>query len=453
TLSYAHLEAPHVPWVTNPSGTHYSRPEDYTEVEGVEGQGFWVLEPEPVLLGYQRHLYQLGFVDRMIGRILDQLDETGQWDDTMIVVLADHGASFVPGQHRRWPYDDNRDDLYRIPLFVKYPNQTGGRVVDDPAFGIDVLPTIVDALGVETDWEFDGISLLDAEGNDRPHQPIFWCCNGDGVSTDLDILFDQVERNHTWIPDQTSWTGIAGVGPNADLVGKTVDELDVTEVDDFVWSLDKGSDLVETDINSGMVQTLLTGRIELPADSGDDIIVILNGRVAGVGYVQRDGPGSGSLRALVAEEMILDGHNDIEILLAGGVARNWLSGTSDLLTLEYATADGRVLDVRAEGSRRIQIDPATMTADGWTIEGWAADITRKETPHTVYLFVGDRLIGSGPPNVENADVVRWFSSDDLLESGFRFDVSRSEIPVDVERLTVIAEFDAYAVSDQLSLTR
>ncbi|HEX6220826.1 MAG TPA: hypothetical protein VF115_07010, partial [Acidimicrobiia bacterium] len=59
TLSYGHLRSPHVPWVTNPSGTHYERPEEYTEVEGVEGDGRWGSDPAPALLGFQRHLYQV----------------------------------------------------------------------------------------------------------------------------------------------------------------------------------------------------------------------------------------------------------------------------------------------------------------------------------------------------------------------------------------------------------
>ena len=156
TLSYAHVESPHVPWQVNPSGTHYERPEQYTEVDGIEGTGLWILDPQISRLGFQRHLYQLGFLDRMLGSLFERLDETGNWDSSMIVVVADHGASFVPGEHRRWPYENNRDDLYRVPLFVKYPGQTSGEIRDEPAFTIDILPTIVDALSISTTWAFDG---------------------------------------------------------------------------------------------------------------------------------------------------------------------------------------------------------------------------------------------------------------------------------------------------------
>jgi len=454
TLSYAHLEAPHVPWVTNPSGTHYERPEDYTEVEGVEGNGHWGLDPRPALLGYQRHLYQLGFLDTMLGQIFGRLDETGEWDDAMVVIVADHGASFVPGQHRRWPKDDNRDDLYRIPLLIKYPGQDFGEVVDAPVFGTDIVPTLVEVLDVDTDWSFDGISLLAVEGTERVHQPIRWCCNGEGVSTDLSMLYDQVERNREWVPDQSSWLTVAAAGPYASLLGQPLEDLAVTHSDELVWSLDRGADLAEADIQSGQIQTLLTGRVELPpGTTEDDLLVAVNGVVAGFGFVSRDSSDGGALRALLAEQMILDGLNRIEVLIPGEDGDTWILGESDVLTLQFVTEDGRELEVRAEGNRRVQVDKATKTDAGWELVGWAADVTKKLVPDMIYVFAGDQLIAFSPPNTENKNVVRWFASDDLLESGFTIDVDGGLIPQDVAQLTVVAEFQNLAVLDHVSLTR
>lgn len=450
-LHYAHLEAPHVPWKTNPSGTHYERPEEYTEVEGVEGDGHWTDETGPAQLGFRRHLYQIGFLDRMLGRLFEEMDEEGIWDESMVVVIADHGASFVPGEHRRWPHEDNRDDLYRVPLLVKYPGQTSGGTVDAPAYGIDVLPTIVDALDIETDWQFDGISLLDVEGTERPHQVIWWCCNGNAVSTDVEILLDQVERNHGWVPDQSSWVGVAGSGEHADLVGEPAATLTIEEIEELRWSLDLGRTLAELDRDDGMVQTLLTGRIELPEDTdSDEIVVVVNGDVGGTGYIVRDTATGGVIRALVAESLLREGHNELELLVpgAGGV---WLAGSPDVLTLELADEEGRYLDIRAEGSRRIQVDGVAATTDGWRIGGWAADVAAKQVADTVYVFVGDDLLAAGPPTEENGNVVRWFESDELLVSGFTFEVPASEIPEGVEQLTVVAEFDGVAVADPVFL--
>lgn len=453
TIHYAHLEAPHVPWKTNPSGTHYQRPEEYTEVEGVEGDGTWSPDPRPALIGFQRHLYQLGFLDRLLGKLFEKLDETGIWDDAMIVVIADHGASFVPGEHRRWPYANNRDDLYRIPLFIKYPHQGNGEIVDDPAFGIDVLPTIVDALGIETDWQFDGMSLLEVEGVDRPHEPIRWCCNAEGVSTDLGVLFQQVERNHVWVPDQTSWVGVAGAGPYSDLIGVDAGSLDLVESEDVTWSLDEGASLADVHLEDGIVQTFLTGRIELPENiASDELIILVNGRVAGTGYLLRDSETGGAIRALISEEFVTEGHNEIDVLVSSGEG-SWVAGSAGVLTLELTDEEGRTLELANEGSRRIQVDEVRRTADGWVVEGWAADVSRKRTADDVYVFVSEELVARGPTDVENPNVVRWFESEDLLLSGFTFVIPEDAVPEGIEQLTVVAEFDGVAVADPVTLPR
>lgn len=451
TLSYAHLRTPHVPWVLNPSGTQYQRPEQYTEVEGVEGDGRWGPDADAALMGFQRHLYQIGFLDRMVGRLLDHLEDTGTYDDTMVIVVADHGASFVPGEHRRWPYDENRDDLYRVPLFIKYPDQTAGKTVDLPAFGIDILPTVVEALDIDTDWEFDGESLVDLEA-DRPHEPMRWCCNGDGVVTDLDRLYAQVDRNYDWIPDQGSWVAVAGAGAEPGLVGSELTGLEVVDDDAFVWSFDLGADLETVDKGSGIVQTFVTGRLEAEEPPASDrVLVVVNDVVAGVAHLTQDSALGGTVSGLLAEELVADGPNDIELLLSDGNG-GWLAGRGEEIAFELRTDDGRVLDLVSEGGRRVQVDLVTLTDDGWEITGWGADVGRKVPPDRFYIFAGDSLLFSGAPNVENPNVVRWFDSEDLLESGFEVTLPEADVAEGVGQLVVVAEFGDQAVADRFPLT-
>lgn len=450
-LSYAHVPAPHVPWVANPSGTHYQRPEAYTEVEGVGGDGRWAGDQRLAVTGFQRHLYQTGLLDVMLGRIFAEMDRAGVWADAMVIVVADHGASFILGEHRRWPYEDNRDDLYRVPLFVKYPGQTEGRVVDAPAFGIDVLPTVVDALGVNTDWEFDGISLLDVEGTDRQHLPIWWCCSRLPASTDLEVLFAQVARNHRWVPDQSSWLGVAGVGPNAGLIGANVEELAVEVTSEVRWQIELGADLVESDRAEGVTQTYLNGRVAFPPGSDPgEVLFVINGTVAGMGVIAGDGPGGGTFHGMIAEDLVTDGPNQVDLLMSGP-AGVWLAGTTDDLSLDLVTGDGRVLELRPEGARRLQIDRIGLEDGVWTLVGWAADINAKVPPEILYVFAADLLLAEGPPNLDNRNVVTWFGSDDLLRSGFSFEIPADVIPEGTAQLTVVAEFDSYAVSEPARL--
>lgn len=453
TLHFAHLEAPHIPWRINPSGTHYERPEQYDEVDGVEIGGHWVSRPDLPRLGFQRHLYQLGFVDRRLGGLFEQLEATGNWDQAMVIVVADHGASFVPGQHRRWPKEDNRADLYRIPLFVKLPGQTEGAVHDEPAFGIDVLPTIVDALDISTDWEFDGRSLLTIDGTDRHHEVIFYCCSDEPASTDLDVLFEQVRRNHEWVPNQDDWVGVAGAGPNADLVGLPLAELDTRPSDQLRWSLTQAPRLAGVDRSSGLVPTYISGRLELPEDvEGDDLLIAVNGTVAGTGLVTRDSGAGGEIHGLVAEDLIEEGTNDAQILVQGADG-TWLTGTSAELTIEYVADDGHRLDIRPEGNRRVEVTRVAQTESGdWSVKGWAADVEEKVPPDRIYVFAGDVLLAASEPNEDNPNVPRWFKSENLLRTGFAYEIPADSVPEGLERFTVIAEFGDQAVVSPATLT-
>ncbi|HEX6145681.1 MAG TPA: sulfatase-like hydrolase/transferase [Acidimicrobiia bacterium] len=452
TLHFAHLESPHIPWRTNPSGTHYERPEQYDEVDGIEVGGHWVDRPDLPRLAFQRHLYQLGFLDQRLGALFGRLEETGTWDEAMVVVVADHGASFVPGQHRRWPKEENRADLYRVPLFVKFPGQTGGRTYDEPAFAIDIMPTIVEALEISTDWEFDGRSLTTIEGTDRPHQVVFYCCNGDPVSTDLDDLFAQVRRNHEWVPNQDDWIGVAGAGPHADLVGRPVTELGAEPSDQLRWSLTQADRLAAVDRRSGMVPTYISGRLELPEDADtDDLLVVVNGTVAGTGLVTRDSERSGEIHALVAEELIVDGANEVSILVPSARG-GWLVGSSADIAVEYLAEDGHRLDIRPEGNRRVEITGVTETPTGWRVTGWAADVSEKVPADRVYVFAGEQLLVAEAPNEDNVNVTRWFKSDNLLRSGFSYEIASDAIPDGLQRFTIVAEFGDQAVESPATLT-
>ena len=93
-------------------------------------------------------MLQVQYVDRLVGRLLDALRAGGLFDDAVIVVTADHGASFATGEPRRPANRANVGVIAPVPFFVKLPGQRDGRVDDRAVRTIDVLPTIAEAAGV-----------------------------------------------------------------------------------------------------------------------------------------------------------------------------------------------------------------------------------------------------------------------------------------------------------------
>lgn len=98
-------------------------------------------------------------VDTHFGRIISFLKESGQYEDTTIILMADHGEML--GDHHIWGKQVPYDPAYHIPLIIRapqYPHQHGTTVA---AFteSIDVTPTILDLVGQPAPSSMNGVSL------------------------------------------------------------------------------------------------------------------------------------------------------------------------------------------------------------------------------------------------------------------------------------------------------
>ncbi|MDP9143735.1 MAG: hypothetical protein M3N43_03405, partial [Actinomycetota bacterium] len=224
--------------------------------------------------------------------------------------------------------------------------------------------------------------------------------------------------------------------------------------DDMHWSLTQADELASVNRRSGFVPTFVLGRLELPVGvEGDELLLAVNGTVAGTGLVIRDSATSGEIHGLLAEELVNDGANELLVLVPDPDGTGWLTGEAADITVEYIADDGHILDIRTEGSRRVEVSSIAPTESGWVVTGWAADIENKLTPDRVYVFAGNRLLASSAPTIDNKDVVRWFKSENLLHSGFSFEIDEDVVPDDLDRLTVIAEFGDYAIESPATLSR
>ena len=123
-----HALLPHEPWIYLPSGRQ-SRPAGLDPVPGLNrAEGFH--DPALTRHNEQRHLLQVGFVDREIGRLLRRLRDTGLFDRALVVITADHGYAFELGvKDRRLVTERNVDEIAPVPLFIKAPGQREGQTI------------------------------------------------------------------------------------------------------------------------------------------------------------------------------------------------------------------------------------------------------------------------------------------------------------------------------------
>lgn len=99
------------------------------------------IQPSPRDVEHLAALYDRGitYVDRWIGRLVEELTRRDLFDRTLLLVTADHGEELLDHdgtEHGRTFYDE----VMRVPLIVRAPGQGRGRTVEDQVAHLDVLP-------------------------------------------------------------------------------------------------------------------------------------------------------------------------------------------------------------------------------------------------------------------------------------------------------------------------
>ncbi len=275
-LHFVHVAVPHRPWVLSPSG--YATSYAPTVIRDPADPAY-AFENR---MEFQLHSMQVGAVDSLISELLDRLGGLPTWDDTLLVVTSDHGSNLTPPDLGRMKITaENREEVFRVPLFVKSPGQTVGEIRDDSAQTIDVLPSIVDLLGAEVSWEFDGHSLFDGSSPTA----------GARVSADVEAALDIAARRSEQFPRGDDWIGLAAVGVNGDLVGRDVAQFEIGTDSGYTATIDQRAQFAELPTEQGEMPFAISGKVAGP-DEPPELLVAVNGRFAGVigGYVA-DGAG------------------------------------------------------------------------------------------------------------------------------------------------------------------
>ncbi len=103
--------------------------------------------------------------DASVGVLLDELKESGQYDNTLIVISGDHGpAGFAHGKCNLYDFGT------RVPLAIAGPGVHGGRIVDDFVCLPDLAPTLLEAAGVKVPVVMTARSLWPVLKSDRTGQ-------------------------------------------------------------------------------------------------------------------------------------------------------------------------------------------------------------------------------------------------------------------------------------------
>lgn len=101
----------------------------------------------------------LAKLDVALAAFLDACEANGVFSNAVVVLCSDHGESFGENgalQHGR----SLHDVLLKVPLWIRAPGLPEGKTIDEPVSLVDVLPTVLDLVGLPVPSDSDGISLV-----------------------------------------------------------------------------------------------------------------------------------------------------------------------------------------------------------------------------------------------------------------------------------------------------
>jgi len=200
-----HIKPPHDQWLNkaHPRALELSRITD-------TNRGMFSKEDQEYLRGL--HDGSIHYEDAHIGRLVAKLESLGIEDDTIIIISADHGDALAEdGKSLGHWQGFTFEQVLRVPLIIAGPGFSPGRRVAVTTESVDIVPTLVDLLGIETSAKTDGVSLASVIHNPdapSPHEYVFAKYQSRNVD-DIPILLLQSDAyKYEWNPltnDEHLW--------------------------------------------------------------------------------------------------------------------------------------------------------------------------------------------------------------------------------------------------------
>ncbi len=116
--------------------------------------------PSPYREIYQNQPYdgEIALMDEAIGQLVQQLKQQGLWENTLVVMMADHGEGL--GDHGELTHALLLySSTVRVPLIVRDPRQNKAKRVTKPVCSVDVMPTVLERLGIRVPDAVQGLML------------------------------------------------------------------------------------------------------------------------------------------------------------------------------------------------------------------------------------------------------------------------------------------------------
>ena len=309
---------PHGPWDLLPGGQRY--PAERGVIWGVERkENRWTKDDFLPMQAYQRYILQTMYVDWFVGEVRRTLEELGVFDRALVVLVADHGVSFEPGQLRRNANLENAHEILPVPLLIKAPRQREAKVVDRLVSILDVLPTVTQLLGVGSPWAMDGVPQT-AEEYPRDHKIEFVVSHGGTHEVQLSFLdgMDEVVgRKLRVFGDGSDPLELFRIGNYPEMVGRRVSDFRIEEPLSWGLAIDDEEMYRGVDLSAATLPVFVQGSVKTEGEQlkSRDFVIAVNGTIGAVVPIHPGADTEGRFTALIPPSFLRQGENDLDVYL------------------------------------------------------------------------------------------------------------------------------------------
>lgn len=150
------------PWIARYSPTYDGKFKEQASGKDVELMAAGKLSITEADKAHIRAIYDsnVSYQDKLVGDLEAKLKQANVWEDTLLMVTADHGDEQWEDGKRVGHGASLKESLVRVPLYIRSPGLFPGGTVIEGAETVDILPTLLDAVGAKIPDDAQGESLI-----------------------------------------------------------------------------------------------------------------------------------------------------------------------------------------------------------------------------------------------------------------------------------------------------
>lgn len=151
--------------------------------------------------------------DKYIGRIIEELKDRDQYEESLIIINADHGEAFNNYEKNIWNHEAENPPISRVPMAIKYPNSGSNKTSDNLVSHLDPFKIVLNEVGRDLDYPIDAIDPR--EGTREKH----FTYSSAGISVTNGTHFEFYDKR------DNSYTNYMIDWPRAEITNKSYVDL------------------------------------------------------------------------------------------------------------------------------------------------------------------------------------------------------------------------------------